>query len=83
METHELGGEGPPVAYYDFSRELQPERVAYGESYGHVHQRFEREGRINHSFKNCPERKTSAVLKIIDEHGIWTTAIVPRVPSHD
>jgi hypothetical protein len=70
-------------AFYDFSAELQPERVAYGGNYREVHRRFEREGRIKHSFKDCPERKSPAILSICDDRGIWTTVKVPRVPTPD
>jgi hypothetical protein len=48
-----------------------------------MHQRFEREGRIKHSFKDCPERKSAAVLRICDDRGVWSTVKVPRVPSPD
>jgi len=81
VETRE--GSAMPAAFYDFSQELQPERVAYGRDYREVHRRFEREGRIKHSFKDCPERKSAAVLRICDDRGVWSTVKVPRVPSPD
>ena len=81
VETSE--GSAVPAAFYDLSQELQPERVAYGRDYREVHRRFEREGRIKHSYKDCPERKSPATLKICDEHGNWTEVQVPRVPTPD
>jgi DNA-binding winged helix-turn-helix (wHTH) protein len=70
-------------AFFDFSQDLQPERVAYSTDYRELHKRFEREGRIKHSFKDCPERKSPAILRICDEHGNWTEVQVPRVPTPD
>jgi DNA-binding winged helix-turn-helix (wHTH) protein len=72
-----------PGGFYDFSQELQPERVTYGDNYREMHKRFEREGRIKHSFKDCPERKSPAILRICDEHGVWSNLAVPRVPTPD
>lgn len=78
--TEELKVESAPEAFYEFSKELQPESVAYGDGYREVHKRFEREGRIKHSFDECPERKAPAILRICDEHGHWSEVSVPRVP---
>jgi DNA-binding winged helix-turn-helix (wHTH) protein len=81
VKTQELvTGSG---AFFDFSQDLQPERVAYSTDYREVHRRFEREGRIKHSFKDCPERKSPAILRICDDHGNWSTVQVPRVPTPD
>jgi DNA-binding winged helix-turn-helix (wHTH) protein len=81
VETHEEDPGG--TAFYDFSQELHPERVAYGGGYREIHQRSEREGRIHHSFKDCPERKSPAILRICDDHGNWSTVAVPRVAMPD
>jgi len=81
VTTDEKGG--VPSGFYDFSQELRPERVAYGDGYREMHQRFEREGRIKHSFKDCPERRSPAILRICDEHGVWSNLAVPRVPTPD
>lgn len=71
------------TAHYDFSEDLQPKRVAFGSGYKETHERFEREGRIHHSYKDCPERRTPAVLTVRDQQGNWSTISVPRVPiSH-
>jgi len=69
-------------AFYDFSQDLQPERVAYGSNYRQIHERFEREGRIKHTFANCPERKTGAILRICDQNGNWSEVTIPRLPSN-
>jgi hypothetical protein len=62
---------------------LQPERVAFDSGYREIHKRFEREGRIKHSYTDCPERKSPAILTIFDEHGNKSTVKVPRVPTPD
>jgi hypothetical protein len=80
VQTQEVPGSD---AFFDFSLDLQPERVAYGSNHREIHKRFEREGRIKHSYKDCPERKSPAVLRICDEHGNWSTVTVPRVPTPD
>jgi DNA-binding winged helix-turn-helix (wHTH) protein len=66
--------------FYDFSQELQPERVADGDGYREIHRLFEKEGRIKHSFEQCPTRKAPAILRICDENGNWSTVSVPRSP---
>jgi hypothetical protein len=80
VQTREVPGSD---AFFDFSQDLRPERVAYGDSYRAVHKRFEREGRIKHSYKDCPERKSPAILTIYDERGNVSTVKVPRVPTPD
>jgi hypothetical protein len=85
METRSGGittttAEGPTAQYFDFSEELQPERVVYSGDYPEVHRRYEIEGRIAHSFELCPERTNPAVVKIFDENGISRLVSVPRVP---
>jgi len=77
VETEEIVGMG---AYYDFTAELEPERAAYSEGYAKMHKRFESEGRIKHSFEDCPERGSPAVIRVFDENGTWRTLSVPRVP---
>jgi hypothetical protein len=68
------------MAYYDFSPDLQPERVSYGDGYREVHRQFEKEGRIKHSYEQCPERRAPAILRICNENGNWRTVSVPRAP---
>lgn len=75
--TDETGGWG---AMYEFSQELQPERMAWGDNYSEIHRQFELEGRLKHSYQQCPERKTPAILNISDENGNWRAAAVPRTP---
>ena len=78
--TDELSRGPMMTAFYDFSQELKPERVAYGDGYQDIHERFEREGRIKHTWEQCPERKAPAILRICDENGNWSTVPVPRAP---
>jgi DNA-binding winged helix-turn-helix (wHTH) protein len=80
VQTQERGGSS---AFFDFSQDLQPERVAFDSGYREIHKRFEREGRIKHSYTDCPERKSPAILTIFDEHGNKSTVKVPRVPTPD
>ena len=67
------------TCYYDLSQDFEPERVAYGSSYRARHEMFEREGRINHRYQDCPERNEKAVLRICDETGNWRTVAIPRL----
>jgi hypothetical protein len=65
--------------YFDFSQELQPERVIFSSDYPEMHRRYEREGRIAHSFELCPEQQSPAVLRVFDESGASHQVSVPRV----
>lgn len=78
VSTDETGGTGG--AQYDFSRELQPERVSWGDNWGQIHRQFERQGRVKHTFEHCPERTTPAILRICDQNGKWSAVSVPRRP---
>jgi DNA-binding winged helix-turn-helix (wHTH) protein len=66
--------------YFDFSEELQPERVIYSDDYADLHKRYEIEGRIAHSFDLYPERRTPALVRVFDENGGSRLVSVPRVP---
>jgi len=80
VETDELWVGTAPRAFYDFSPELLPRSVSYGDGYRELHGKFERGGRIKHGFDQCPERKTPAILRICDENGNWSAVSVPHVP---
>lgn len=69
--------------FYDFSSNFQPERMAYSDNYKPVHEQLEREGRIKHSWADCPERTTPAVVRICDQNGHRTEQNVPRVHTGD
>lgn len=84
METRSGGittttTEGPTAQYFDFSEELQPQRVIYSGDYPEVHRRYEIEGRLAHSFELCPERRSPAIVRVFDENGIPSPVSVPRV----
>jgi DNA-binding winged helix-turn-helix (wHTH) protein len=64
--------------FFDFSAEFQPERVIYSSDYPEYHRRFEKEGRIAHSFNRCPEARNPAVVRIFDENGVSRLVSVPR-----
>lgn len=76
IDTREL-----PVTrqLFDLSGEFLPERVAYSSDYAETHRRYEKEGRIGHSFDLCPERRNPAVVRVFDENGISRLVSVPRV----
>jgi DNA-binding winged helix-turn-helix (wHTH) protein len=74
--TDELGWDRGAI--YEFSRELQPERVIWGDNYREIHRQFEREGRIKHTYENCPERSSPAILRVCDQDGKWSEVSVPR-----
>jgi DNA-binding winged helix-turn-helix (wHTH) protein len=65
--------------FFEFTEDFQPERVVYSGDYQDRHRRYEREGRITHSFDLCPERRNPAVLKIFDDNGISRLVSVARV----
>jgi hypothetical protein len=82
VQTIEVGeGDARPGGFFFFSEGLRPEGVAYAENYRQVHESLERRGLIGHSFKDCPEQKTPAILDVCDENGHWSRVQVPRVPS--
>ncbi len=74
--------EVPPAGFeeYDFSPELLPERVSWGDRWGQIHKLLESRGRIKHSLEHCPELKAPAILKVCDQNGNWSTVSVPRRP---
>jgi DNA-binding winged helix-turn-helix (wHTH) protein len=76
VSTDETGGTGG--AQYDFSRELQPIQVSWGDNWGQIHRQFERQGLVKHTFEHCPERTTPAILKVCDQNGKWSTESVTR-----
>jgi DNA-binding winged helix-turn-helix (wHTH) protein len=84
VQTVELDGpsvQGDGVGgFMKFSQDLQPESFVYGDNYPQLHRRAETLGWIKHSFDNCPERRSRAVLRIADENGKWSRVEVPRVP---
>jgi hypothetical protein len=72
---------GGPSGFFYFSNDLHPEGAAYADGYRQVHQSLERRGLIRHSFKDCPEQKSPAILDVCDENGHWSQVAVPRVPA--
>ena len=84
IETAETPGGGPggaPSGFFYFSNDLQPQGVAYADGYRQLHESLEKRGRITHSFKDCPEQKSPAIVDVCDENGHWSRVAVPRVPS--
>jgi hypothetical protein len=78
------GGDGPggaPSGFFYFSHDLHPEGVAYADGYRQLHESLEKRGRITHSFKDCPEQKSPAIVEVCDENGHWSRVAVPRVPA--
>ena len=71
---------GSFLSHY-FTNDLQPERVAYSDGYRQLHESLEKRGRITHSFKDCPEQKSPAILDVCDENGHWTRVTMQRVPA--
>ncbi len=67
--SRENGGDA--TAMYEFDRDLRLMRVRYSDTYWDEHQRLEREGRLTHSRKTCPERDGPAV-HIWDATRGWT-----------
>jgi DNA-binding winged helix-turn-helix (wHTH) protein len=65
--------------FFDFTEAFEPKRVVYSGDYPDRHRRYEREGRITHSFDLCPERRNPAVVEIFDEKGTSRLQSVPRM----
>ena len=80
VETDEMGVVG---AFYEFSKSFDPERVRYGSNYRVIHERFEKEGRLDHVYEDCPERNSRAALRICDENGNWSTSTIPRLRPYE
>jgi hypothetical protein len=78
VSTDETGGTGG--AQYDFSGELQPTQVSWGDNWGQIHRQFERQGLVEHTFEHCPERTATAILNVCDQNGNWSTVSVKRRP---
>src|ERR1017187_3077318 len=83
VEAWETVGAETEVSYYDFSQDFEPERVAYGSGWRAMHEKFERDGRIKHRYKDCPERMSGAVLRICDEKGNWRRVTIPRLRPYE
>jgi hypothetical protein len=65
--------------FFELSEEFQPEWLIFSSDYPEFHRRFEKEGRIDHSFDICPEPRHAAIVRIFDENGISRLLSVPRV----
>jgi hypothetical protein len=82
VQTKEvLDGDLKPGGFFYFSNDLRPEGVAYADGYRRLHERLEKRGHIGHSFKDCPEQRSPAILDVCDENGRWSRVPVPRVPA--
>jgi hypothetical protein len=51
---------------------IRPVSVRFETSYDRLHNKFEREGKINHSLANCPERLQPRPVKMWTPEGGWT-----------
>jgi DNA-binding winged helix-turn-helix (wHTH) protein len=79
VDVDETAGRDPQGAFYEFTADLEPQRVAYGSNYRAGHERLEKEGRIRHAYKDCPEKTTKAVVRICDERDAWRSVTIPRL----
>jgi len=64
---------------YDLSRRFQPLDVVYSAGFREVHEKFEREGKIDHSFDQCPEPKTPMAVRVWDRDKEPVVVPVPWV----
>jgi DNA-binding winged helix-turn-helix (wHTH) protein len=62
--THE-SNEGPTLLY-DLSKRFQPQDVVYSAGFREVHEKFEREGKIDHTFEQCKERGQPMLVRVWD-----------------
>ena len=64
---------------YDFSDRLEPNNVAYADSYPLVHRQLEGQRLVTHAFKDCPEQKQPMAVHAWDATSGWRTLKVPWV----
>jgi hypothetical protein len=72
----ETGGEGGDFLYH-FSETLEPRYVFPSGSHEFRHQRLEQEGRLSHSWADCPELDAPLPLRIWEPATGWRDASIP------
>jgi hypothetical protein len=72
VSTQETSTESAGVhGIFEFTRDFQLVRARYSDSYWEVHQELEREGKIRHSKKHCPDRFGPRVVRAWDPTRGW------------
>jgi len=77
VRTDELLGTEEAEAYYGFSKDLEPHDVAFGDGYAACHRRLELEGRLKHTFAECPQMRGPFPVRRWDQESGWSTLSVP------
>jgi len=65
------------MSIYRFSADLTPLTVSVSDSYPEVHRRLEREGKIKHSYAECPERLHPKKIRVWEPQSGWRDLLVP------
>ncbi|HKM84776.1 MAG TPA: winged helix-turn-helix domain-containing protein [Terriglobales bacterium] len=78
-ETDIEEGLGPDWEMYDLSESFVPQSYTVSDHYLELHRQMEREGKIHHSVKQCPELTQPRTVRIWSPEGGWKEVRVPRV----
>ncbi|MBI1750771.1 MAG: helix-turn-helix domain-containing protein [Acidobacteria bacterium] len=72
-EAEVRDGERKTVAdgIFEFSRDFRLQRASYSDGYRELHKRWEREGRISHSWEKCPDRFGPRLIRSWDPQHGW------------
>ncbi len=60
--------------------EFKPVALRFGSSYDMLHRQYEREGKLNHTLENCPERLHPRPIRMWTPAGGWTEIQLPPAP---
>ncbi len=78
VRTREMPPEGreAPEAIYEFARSFDLVRASFGDRYWDMHKALEREGTLDHSREQCPDRDGPRSIDVWEPSSGWRTAIV-------
>jgi DNA-binding winged helix-turn-helix (wHTH) protein len=77
-ETDIEEGLGPDWEMYDFSESFVPQSYTVSDHYRELHRQLEREGKIHHTVKQCPELTQPRTVRVWSPEGGWKEVQVPR-----
>jgi len=75
------GGEGVGADWemYDLSENFVPQSYTVSDHYLELHRQMEREGKIHHTVKQCPELTQPRTVRVWSPGGGWKDIPVPRL----
>jgi hypothetical protein len=68
---------GPYYQTYELAADFVPQSVEVSDHYWELHRQMEREGKLNHTVENCPERLQPRTVRMSDQQGGWRSVQVP------